>query len=109
MHKKGFDPFIQTPLFQKDKLWFSKNGNDMKINLIGTDDSVTVSDWYYSDAHKIENIQLDSGESLDINGVSQLVDALASFPESGDSAVNMTQDEKTQFNQIVASNWKMTA
>lgn len=46
---------------------------------------------------------------MDVSGVSQLVDALASFPEDGDSAVNMTDDEKMQFNQIVASNWKMTA
>ncbi|WP_024850844.1 calcium-binding protein [Hydrogenovibrio kuenenii] len=93
----------------KEGLWFSKNGDDMKINLIGTSDSITVNDWYYSDRNKIESINLDSGESLDVSGVSQLVDALASFPEGGDSAVNMTDDEKTQFNQIVASNWKMTA
>ncbi|BEV15978.1 calcium-binding protein [Herbaspirillum sp. DW155] len=68
---------------KQTNLWFSKAGDDLKINVLGSKDQVTVKDWYAggnsgSDNH-IERIRTADGKTLHDTDVDKLVQAMASF------------------------------
>ena len=82
-------------------LWFSQLGNDLRMNVMGTADQITVKDWFVtgtpgscgpscissasgssnpaSHAHTIERIQTADALTLDYGEVNALVQAMASF------------------------------
>lgn len=66
---------------RQTNLWFSKSGNDLRIDVLGGTDEVLVKDWYQgtgSDKH-IERIKTADGKTLYDTDVDKLVQAMASF------------------------------
>jgi uncharacterized repeat protein (TIGR03803 family) len=58
-------------------LWFLQSGNDLKIDILGTNSSVTTTGWFSSSANQIQEI---TAGSLRIDSqVSQLVQAMATY------------------------------
>ena len=58
-------------------LWFEQAGNDLKIDLLGTQTSVTVNDWFSGSSGALQEI---TAGGLKIDGqISQLVQAMASY------------------------------
>ncbi len=58
-------------------LWFQQSGNDLKIDLMGTNTQVDVSGWFSSSSNQLQEI---SAGSLKIDSqVSQLVQAMATY------------------------------
>ena len=71
-----------------DELWFTKDGNDLKISINGTNDSMTVKNWYNGTV--IETIETNT-HILSHTDVNQLVQAMAGFnPPSGSIAQDAT-------------------
>ncbi|WP_244940013.1 calcium-binding protein [Herbaspirillum seropedicae] len=68
---------------KQTNLWFSKAGNDLRIDVLGSTDQVLVKDWYAggasgSDNH-LERIKTADGKTLYDTDVDKLVQAMASF------------------------------
>ncbi|HEX4409019.1 MAG TPA: calcium-binding protein [Xanthobacteraceae bacterium] len=62
-----------------NQLWFQQSGNNLQIDLLGTNDSVTVSNWYASDArNQVESINAGDGLKVD-SQLQQLVGAMATY------------------------------
>ncbi|MCG8125141.1 MAG: hypothetical protein N0E55_14465 [Candidatus Thiodiazotropha taylori] len=40
-----------------DDLWFSRVGDDLTINLVGSDDQVTIEQWYSDPAQEVDRIE----------------------------------------------------
>jgi len=60
-----------------ESLWFEQSGNDLKIDLLGTNTSVTISDWFSGSASALQEI---TAGALKIDSqISQLVQAMASY------------------------------
>jgi uncharacterized repeat protein (TIGR03803 family) len=58
-------------------LWLLQSGNDLKIDILGTNTSVTATGWFSSSANQLQEI---TAGSLKIdNQVSQLVQAMATY------------------------------
>ena len=57
------------------QLWLQQSGNDLDINVIGTSDQITLSNWYT--AYQLQGVTA-SGLTLDTQ-VSQLVSAMATY------------------------------
>ena len=60
-------------------MMFERNGNDLVIGSIGTDDSITVSEWYTNDTDKIETIRCSDGYSITSSQIQLLIENMASF------------------------------
>ncbi len=77
------------PDITAEQIWFRQSGNDLEISIIGTQDSVTVEDWYSGNAYHIEQIKLSDGDVLLDTQVQGLVDAMAVFspPDEGQTAL----------------------
>ncbi len=88
-----------------DTLWFSRQGSNLVIDSRGTEDSVTVLDWYSGSAQRLEVIQAGSS-SLYANQVDNLVNAMAAFGAPAGGEINLTQAQRDQLNVAIAANWQ---
>jgi Ca2+-binding RTX toxin-like protein len=60
-----------------NQLWFLQSGSDLQIDLMGTTEKVTISNWFGSAGNRLQEITA-SGQKLD-SQVSQLVQAMATY------------------------------
>ncbi|TBU81888.1 calcium-binding protein, partial [Phytopseudomonas dryadis] len=101
---------LDTLLFHGDvsaeQLWFRKTGSSLEVSVIGTQDKVTVSNWYSGASYQLDQFQTSDGKVLLDSQVQNLVDAMAAFgaPAGGES--NLTPDQRVQLDVVIAANWQ---
>jgi hypothetical protein len=61
-------------------LWFIQSGNNLNIDLLGTNTNVTVNGWFSSSSNQLQEITA-GGLKLD-SQISQLVQAMATYPQT---------------------------
>jgi|GEM_PF-1822643 len=55
-----------------DQLWFDRVGDDLRIRVLGTDDTLTVEDWYADAFRQVAVLELDGGLRIDASGMTRL-------------------------------------
>jgi hypothetical protein len=63
----------------QNQIWFQQAGNDLRLHLIGTQDSITVVGWFQSEYRQIERFELADGSILRNTDVDDLVNAMAAY------------------------------
>ncbi|PTQ73712.1 calcium-binding protein [Pseudomonas sp. GV071] len=87
-----------------EDLWFTRNGEDLDIAVIGTQDKVTIKDWYASEFARIEQIQTYDGKTLLDSQVQNLVDAMASFAPPAAGEFSQSENYLAQLSTAIAVN-----
>jgi len=87
-------------------LWFERAVEDLKISVGGTEDSVTIKDWYKGSEHRIEQIQLANGNTLLESQVQGLVDEMARFSAQSGAATRFTPAQIEQLDSVIATSWQ---
>jgi hypothetical protein len=88
-------------------LWFLQSGNDLQIDILGTDTHVTVGGWFSSSDSQLQEINA-AGLKID-NGVSQLVQAMATYSANNSgfdptsAAVHMVPNDAGLQNALAAT------
>lgn len=88
-----------------DQLWFSRQGDDLVMDLVGSSDRLTFDQWYLADGSRVDAIV--AGEQvLQYNQVDQLVNAMAAFatPEGVGSVI--PQDVRQQLEPVLTTVWQ---
>jgi hypothetical protein len=80
--------------------------NDLQLTLIGTDDMLTVRNWYSDSAHRVDGFDLGSGKRLLEGQVDALVSAMASFAPPAPGQTSIPTAYQTALNPVIAANWK---
>lgn len=68
-------------------LWFSKSGNDLNVSVIGTQNGVTIKNWYSDATAKIEEFYAGTGKMLSAAKVDTLVSAMSAFAQPTTAAL----------------------
>ncbi|TRO35078.1 HlyJ hemolysin-like protein [Pseudomonas sp. ALS1131] len=89
----------------REDLWLSRVGNDLVIDLSGSEDSITIQDWYANSAQQLDVIRA-GGSSLYANQVDSLVNAMAAFGAPAGGELDLTAVQRDQLNTIIAANWQ---
>ncbi|ARU88632.1 calcium-binding protein [Pseudomonas sp. M30-35] len=89
----------------RDELWLSRQGDSLVIDVVGSEDSVTVQDWYASSAQRLDAVQA-GGSTLYANQVDNLVSAMAAFGAPAGGEINLSQVQRDQLNAVIAANWQ---
>ncbi|WAF87783.1 hypothetical protein NRL37_10140 [Metapseudomonas otitidis] len=86
-------------------LWLQRIGNNLELSVLGSDDKVTISNWYASASNHVETIKTADGKTLLDSQVQNLVNAMAAFapPTAGNS--NLTPEQRAQLEVVIAANW----
>lgn len=87
-----------------DQLWFSQSGSNLKISVIGTTDSVTISNWSLGAAHQVEQITA-GGKSLSHTQVSNLVQAMAGMAAPAANQTSLSDAQRIQLAPVLAASW----
>jgi hypothetical protein len=87
-----------------NQLWFQQNGNDLTIDVMGSQDKITVAGWFNGAGSQLQEITA-GGMKIDAN-VSQLVQAMASYSSShaGFDPTTATQ-APAELQTTIAASW----
>ena len=88
------------------QLWFQRSGNDLQVRVIGTNDRLTVQNWYGGAANHIEQFRAGDGKALLSTQVNALVAAMAQFspPPAGQTTLSTAQ--QAALSATLAASWK---
>jgi Ca2+-binding RTX toxin-like protein len=89
-----------------NQLWFKRTGNDLEVDLLGTQDKVFVQDWFKGSVNRLEKITAaDSGKSLSASKVNSLVSAMAAFSFDTSATSTLPSNTPAAITKLVASSW----
>ncbi|MGP0174859.1 calcium-binding protein, partial [Pseudomonas sp. NCHU5208] len=89
-----------------EKIWLERTGNDLQLQLLGTNDQVFIKDWYYSTSSQVEQFQLDDGRALSSSQVNNLVNAMAAFGSPAGGEMDLSSSQREQLDVLIAANWQ---
>lgn len=88
-----------------EQLWFRQRGNNLEISVIGTRDSVTISNWYLDDAHHVEHITSGDEKTLTDDRVHNLVSAMAAFTPPPFGQTTLSASQQIALAPTISANW----
>ena len=89
-----------------DQLWFSKKGNDLYIQVIGTTDSITINQHYVDESYRIERFQLANGKALSVAKIDALVSAMSAFAPPKAGQMTLPDNYQKELNATIAASWQ---
>jgi Ca2+-binding RTX toxin-like protein len=85
----------------------SRSGDSLRVALSGSQDTLTVQDWYRGAAYQVETIQAGDGRRLASNGVDQLIQAMAGFTSAtGLSWIEAVAQRPAEVEAILSAHWQ---
>ena len=102
----GTDKVIFGEDIDNEDLMFAREGNHLKISVIGQEDSITISNYYYNNSYKVESFQTADGSMLDYTKLDLMIQAMASFEDTtGMMWEDAVQNKNEQANDIINQWW----
>jgi Ca2+-binding RTX toxin-like protein len=89
-----------------DDLWLQRRGSDLELSVTGTDDRVTLSQWYEGEVYQIEHFQTAQGQVLLHTQVESLVAAMAAFDPPGAGESTLPPEVRDQLEPVLAASWQ---
>jgi Ca2+-binding RTX toxin-like protein len=90
---------------QTNQLWLRQIGNDLAIQVLGTYDGVSISNWYGGSANQIEVITA-GGQTLTNARVQSLVQAMASVSPPSAGIGSLAAADQAGINAALAAAWQ---
>lgn len=87
-------------------LWFRQLGDDLSVEVLGTDDSLLISGWYASEDAQIDRFETSDGSVLVSHQVQQLVSAMASFEPESFGTSSLVENLPESVRSTIASSWE---
>ncbi len=90
-------------------LWFRQDGNSLTIQLLGSDGTLTVVDWFDgSSPHQLDQVALSGGETLSGDNVCALVEAMSVFgvDEIAADTIDKGSEIYANVQAVIAANWQ---
>ncbi|WP_374307439.1 calcium-binding protein [Dongia sp.] len=101
----GADALLISASVANDQLWFSRNGDDLMVSVVGTDDRATIQGWYTGTDYKLDQVQLADGRYATAVDVEQLVMAMASFTPPPVGQINLDNTTRQALAPVLAASW----
>lgn len=91
-----------------DQLWFSRNGDNLYVDVIGTGDRdrIIVENWYLAEAYQVEELWSSDGYLLLNDQVEQLVQAMAAFAPPAAGQLTLPDSYRADLDPVLAANWQ---
>lgn len=89
-----------------EQLWFSRTGNDLSVSVVGSQDTVSISNWYLGTAYHVERIEDGNGQVVLDSQVQNLVNAMAAFAPPAAGQTSLPTDYQASLAPVIAANWQ---
>ncbi|MFN7121197.1 MAG: calcium-binding protein [Hydrogenophaga sp.] len=101
----NLDMVLVDAVVSTSQLWFKRTNDSLVMNIIGTEDSMVMQDWYRGGQYQIEQFRTGDGKTLDSARVDALVQAMAAFSPPPMGQMTMTTQQQTSLAPVLASSW----
>lgn len=88
-----------------DNLWFEREGNNLKVSILETEDSMTVNSWYSNKDARLFQIQTDT-KTIGTADIELLVQAMSSFSQPNTGAISQDASLSGGFKETVTRLWQ---
>ena len=89
-----------------DQLWFLQVGNNLEVDIIGTTDKFTLTNWYLGSQYHVEQFKTSDGKVLLDSQVQSLVQAMAAFSPPAMGQTTLSASYAATLNPVLAANWQ---
>ncbi len=103
------DKVIFGAAIAADQIWFSKNNNDLRVDVLGTSDQVTLQNWYLDTAYRVDKFQTSDGSVLLDSQVENLVNAMAAFAPPPPGQLNLSPEMQSALVPVITTSWQSSA
>ncbi|TAM45187.1 MAG: calcium-binding protein, partial [Gammaproteobacteria bacterium] len=90
----------------QENLWFSRSGNDLQIDVLGTTDRLTFQNWYTAGHKPLEEIRTANGYELEDKQIELLVQAMAAFSPIPGSGNVLPAEMPDSLQPVLAAAWE---
>ena len=90
-----------------NNLWFSRDNNNLVVDLLGSDDQIVIQNWYSGSRSQVENIRT-TDAALHANAVDSLVNAMAAFDAPSAAEASLDPQIREAIQPVIASSWHRT-
>ncbi|HMJ44156.1 MAG TPA: calcium-binding protein, partial [Pseudolabrys sp.] len=90
-----------------NQLWLQRSGNDLLLEIMGSQDRITVAGWYSSPSAQLQKVVSSDGSILDTQ-IDQLVQAMATYSSNHagfDPATTSQAPNDTSLQSTIAAAW----
>ena len=93
-----------------DQVWLERIGSDLRLTILGTSDTVTITNWYANSSYRVELFQA-SGLTMTAAGADLLVEAMADtdFSPVGYGADSLPLDLRNDLDDAFQLAWGYSA
>ena len=91
-----------------DALWLSRSGDNLIVDVVGTNDWVKITNWYSDTSNQLDTIEA-SNLQLHRNQVDQLVNAMAVFNVPDGVGAVVPDDVRQQLEPTLTAVWQASA
>lgn len=102
----GSDKITFGSTISTDQLWFRHVNSNLEVSVIGTNDKVTIQNWYNGAANHVERFETAQGLALLDTQVENLVTAMAAFAPPAAGQTTLPQSYQDTLSPVIAANWK---
>lgn len=92
----------------RGRVWFSRAGDDLRIDLVGSADVLFIEDWYDGVDYRVERFEAD-GSLLHAAQVEQLVQAMSAYALPSNSEPLLPPEVADAVMPVIASAWQAAA
>ncbi|WP_210397906.1 calcium-binding protein [Motiliproteus sediminis] len=89
-----------------EQLWFSREGNDLEVSVIGSGDSLRIQNWYSGSSYRVEQFETADGYTLVESQVENLVSAMAAFEPPVLGEMSLSQEQSEALTPVIAASWQ---
>lgn len=88
-----------------DQLWLRKVSNNLEVSIIGSSDSMTLTNWYLGSQYQVEQFKAGDGKVLLASEVRALVNAMAAFAPPAAGETILPPNYQSALGGVIAANW----
>ena len=89
-----------------DQLWLRRVSNHLEVSVIGTNDKLTIGNWYSGAQYQVEQFNTSDGRTLLDSQVQNLVSAMAAFAPPAMGETTLSAAYASQLNPVIVANWQ---
>lgn len=89
-----------------DQLWFRRDGMDLEMSIIGSNDKVSITNWFAGSEYQIERFQIATGQALLNQQVDLLIQAMAAFAPPAAGQTSLPPNYQSALTPVIAANWQ---
>ena len=104
--ENGTDAVLLGDGVDQNQLWFTRKLNDLEVNIIGTDDTLVINNWYSGESYHVEKFELSNGYALLDSQVDLLVNAMAVFDPPVPGQLDLSVAIQDELNPVLAVAWQ---